>query len=541
MNRLSLYWHTVKALKPGQIVNRIRVRLGGGCALGVLPPAYKGNIRLLESPETLDFDPAFLARFSAEELMEDRVTLLHSGKDIDWTSGWRADDRSALWNYNLHYFEYLFPLVKAWKDTGDRRYLDKTEEIIGGWIEGNPEGTLPGWAAYPTALRIVAWISYYRYAAEALPEDFTARFLESLHAQYRHLSGHLEKDILGNHYFEDLKSLAFAALFFRDDAVLEKALADFKGECAEQILPDGMHFELSPMYHKIILEGVLRLAAALRSAGRPEEEIEARLQPMLDAACSFEGGLARIPLFNDGGANVAKSLSALTETAERYFGLKPCPRNRLEDSGFCFFDGTCGGSRWKLIVDMGQPGPAYIPGHAHCDAMSYELFCDGEPVAVNCGTYAYQCRERSFFRSTAAHNTVMINGKEQSQCWGAFRLAKRSRIKVRRLTENAVVMELTDAYGQKCVRTIRFLPDRVVVRDEAPGARLDVFVHLALPAKLRGSGREEVSKQPYSPEYGIMQEVVCHRFSGMDSVTHTIELTRQNWENRDEAVVSHGE
>jgi hypothetical protein len=91
------------------------------------------------------------------------------------------------------------------------------------------------------------------------------------------------------------------------------------------------------------------------------------------------------------------------------------------------------------------------------------------------------------------------------------------------------------------VRTIRFLPDRVVVRDEAPGARLDVFVHLALPAELRGSGREEVSKQPYSPEYGIMQEVVCHRFSGMDSVTHTIELTRQNWENRDEAVVSHGE
>ena len=55
----------------------------------------------------------------------------------------------------------------------------------------------------------------------------------------------------------------------------------------------------------------------------------------------------------------------------------------MKDSGFYIFKN----GPWKLVVDAGQPGPAYIPGHAHCDAMSYELFKDGKPVLMNCGTY----------------------------------------------------------------------------------------------------------------------------------------------------------
>ena len=67
-------------------------------------------------------------------------------------------------------------------------------------------------------------------------------------------------------------------------------------------------------------------------------------------------------------------------------------KSRFVDSGFYIFKQN----DWKLIVDAGQPGPAYIPGHAHCDTMSFELFRAGKPVIVNCGTYAYQCKERSF-------------------------------------------------------------------------------------------------------------------------------------------------
>ena len=97
--------------------------------------------------------------------------------------------------------------------------------------------------------------------------------------------------------------------------------------------------------------------------------------------------------------------------------------------------------------------------------MSFELFKAGKPVIVNCGTYAYQCKERSFFRSTAAHNTVMVNDTEQSQCWGAFRMAKRSKVNVVSVSENSIVIELIDQCGQAVKRTIQ-LEKNMKVTDE---------------------------------------------------------------------------
>ena len=523
LNKVLLYYNTLQNMKLSQIYSRIKIRLGGSCGIGVrVSENYAETLHSLAIPE-LDFDPVFIARFPAEELMSDKITILHGSKDFDWKSRWNFEDMSALWNFNLHYFEYLFPLVKAWKDSGDNNYLEKTFEIISGWINCNPIGENPSWASYPVSLRIVNWISYYGYTAENMPEEFRKTFLESLHSQYAYLSGHLEKDILGNHYFENLKALLLAAIFFKDDAAFNRILPVFKAECKEEILPDGMHFELSPMYHKIIFEGMLRVALALRKAGKPDSEIESYLQHMLDVAYSFEEDLERVPLFNDGGNNVAKSLDALLITADRYFGLKPCFRNRLESGGFYIFKRETNGHTWKLIVDAGQPEPKYIPGHAHCDAMSYELFRDGKPVVVNCGTYAYQCSERSFFRSTAAHNTVMIDGVEQSQFWSAFRLAKRSSTKVLSVDDNSISMEMTDQKGKKAERKIVF-SDKLTVTDRSNGHNLRSYIHLAEEISVSHNAEETILKQDYAADFGEKLCVVAKELNGKDMIETNIVL-----------------
>ncbi len=527
MGRVSLYYYTVKNMKPSQVTNRLRIKMGKECSLGVSPSDNYTVIQKVESPESLDFDPVFLARFPVEELMENRISILHSSKDMNWKATWEFEDKSALWNFNLHYFEYLFPLIKTWKDTGEKKYLDKTIEMIEGWIEANAARTSPAWSSYTIALRIVTWISYYGYVSDALTKEFQEEFLSSLHSQYVYLSGHLEKDILGNHYFEDLKSLVLAAIFFKDEAVLGKALKDFKAECKEEILPDGMHFELSPMYHKIIFEGMLRVSAALRGAGKKEAEIEAYLQPMLDVAYSFEDGLDRVPLFNDGGNNVAKSLDALLIVAKKMFGLKPRFKGKLESSGFYIFEKIINSRKWKLVVDAGQPGPKYIPGHAHCDAMSYELFRDEKPVVVNCGTYAYQCKERGFFRSTAAHNAVMVEGTEQSQCWGAFRLAKRSSTKVLNVTDDSITMEMTDQKGQKVKRTIKF-SDYLTVRDEAKGKKLLSYVHLTEGFCIHSAtGTSELYSDPYSEDYGKKDSITTTELQSNDRIEYMVSLGKQ--------------
>lgn len=524
MGRVSLYYNTVKNMKPSQVANRLRIKMGRGCSLGVRLSEHYISVQKVESPESLDFDPVFLARFPVEELMADKVSFLHSSKDMDWKATWNFKDKSALWNFNLHYFEYLFPLVKAWKNTDERKYLDKTLEIITGWIDANPVRTGPAWSSYTTALRIVVWISYYGYVSEVLTEEFREKFLSSLHQQFIYLSDHLEKDILGNHYFEDLKSLVIASIFFQDDAVSEKVLSDFITECKEEILADGMHFELSPMYHKIIFEGILRVAVALRGAGKKDTEIEAYLQPMLDVAYSFENGLERVPLFNDSGNNVAKSLDALLITAEGAFGLRPNFKGRLESSGFYIFVKTINSHRWKLVVDAGQPGPKYIPGHAHCDAMSYELFCDGKPVVVNCGTYAYQCKERSFFRSTAAHNTVMVDGTEQSQCWGAFRLAKRSSTIVLNITDDSITMAMIDQKGQRIKRTIT-LSDSLTVRDESERKNLLSYVHLSDGFSVHSSsGAVRCYSDPYATDYGLKESITSMEMRSKSQIDYKISL-----------------
>lgn len=518
MEKLLLYINTIRFMKPSQIYYRLRKKLRRPCSLGVVPVAVSFDGPIFPIP-ALDFDSVFLTRFPAEELMAGKITFLHESEEFGWNSKWDFPKRSPLWNYNLHYFEYLFPLVKAWQDSGDAAYLSKVKEMIHGWVSQNPRGTGSGWAPYTISLRLINWLSCYAYLERALDESFRREMLESMQEQYLFLSSHLEKDLLGNHYFENLKALIICGIFFRDEQTVQAALKEFKVQCAEQILPDGMHFELSPMYHKIILEDVIRVTAALRCAGRQDRELEAYLSPMLDAAYSLEDGLSRVPLFNDGGDNVAKSLNALLSAGKELFSLTPRFRGRLKNSGYYIFQK----GDYKLIVDAGQPGPTYIPGHAHCDAMSFELFRRGEPLLVNCGTYAYQCEDRLFYKQTSAHNTVMRKGIEQSQCWGSFRMAKRARISVLQADESSILMEMKDQKNGIIQRRIRINEKEIVIEDRCPGETLQAFLHCAEPIWEQGfdhwasdSGvivafaqhqSVRAVQMPYAPEYGWKENI----------------------------------
>lgn len=520
-NRLFLYFNTIRYMKPSQVWFRVLKTAGLKCRLKCTAARRYDRTGIVAAIPELDADPVFLRRFPVEDLLRDRVSFLHVTRTFQWDQPWRFDDETPLWNFNLHYFEFLQPLAAAYNGTGEERYLDKSRVMIRAWIRQNPVGSGGnGWASYTIALRLTNWLSYIAALEGKLDAAFLREMSDSMHEQYVYLSEHLEKDLLGNHYFEDLKALVLCALYFEDECMLRCSLEAFRAECREQILSDGMHFELSPMYHKLIFEDVLRVAYALKCAGRRDKEIEGHLQDMLNAAYSLEEGLSRLPLFNDGGANVAKSLDALCAAAENRFGLFPEYKRRFDAGGYYIFRR----GDWKLIVDAGKPGPEYIPGHAHCDAMSYELFHQGKPVLFNCGTYAYQCEERGFFRSTAAHNTVMAQGVEQSQCWGAFRLGRRADVRLLSMDENSIAMEMMDQSGNTVRRTIEIGAREMTVTDEAAGKRLKSFVH--------GDSVDEISTDSactkrtcaYSPEYGIKQNAELLEMEGVGSVVYQVKL-----------------
>jgi uncharacterized heparinase superfamily protein len=83
-----------------------------------------------------------------------------------------------------------------------------------------------------------------------------------------------------------------------------------------------------------------------------------------------------------------------------------------------------------LVMDSGLVGPDYQPGHAHCDTLSFELSLDGARFLTDTGVYHYrESAERRYSRSTAAHNSIEIDGAEQSEVWKSFRVGRRAGIR----------------------------------------------------------------------------------------------------------------
>lgn len=518
---VELYFRTLRYMKLSQVYYRIRKKLGFDCRINAVIKAETGKIHSIKPVPELDFDPVFLSRFIVSDLMSDKISFLHSEAKINWKDGYEIKDQSLLWNYNLHYFEYLFPLFNEYKRTNDRRYLKKASSLIKNWIRKNPikEGGA-GWAPYTIDLRLTNWLSFYSFAERDLSDSFKLTMRESILEQYRFLSRHIEKDILGNHYFEDLKTLVLCAIFFENQEMFDLAYGSFLKECHEEILEDGVHFELSPMYHNIILEGMIKLYVALSEYGYRSSELRIYIQSMIDAAWSIQGSLNRIPLFNDGGNNVAKSLDALVHAAETHLGIRPVFKRAFVVSGFYIFQYK----DWKMIVDAGQPGPDYIPGHAHCDALSFELYKAGEPIITNCGTFAYQSKLRNSFRNTASHNTVMINETEQSQCWSTFRLAGRSSVHVIDIDKHRLVAELTDYRGQKCRRTITF-EKQLIIMDESDGNSLTGFLHPLHPVCIDYScDSMSTIRQMYAPDYGLATEIESVTYSGKNKIAFAMQL-----------------
>ncbi|MGH9375784.1 MAG: heparinase II/III family protein, partial [Terriglobia bacterium] len=82
-----------------------------------------------------------------------------------------------------------------------------------------------------------------------------------------------------------------------------------------------------------------------------------------------------------------------------------------------------------MIFDCGPLGPDYQPGHGHCDILSYELSLHSRRVIVDTGVSTYERGEdRHYERSTAAHNTVRVDGKDQAEIWASFRVGRRPKI-----------------------------------------------------------------------------------------------------------------
>ena len=420
-------FNTVRFLKAGQIVHRLRMRLPAPRIVPVTTASARDWAHAWRLQPLLD--PALIAPGTFEFLGE-------RGR-VDMPGDWNDTARSKLWLYNLHYLDDLNAI-------GAAQHEPELRQLIARWIEDNPPGRGVGWEPYPLSLRIVnlvKWFSRHRVEPE---------WLASLATQADALSQGVEYHLLGNHVFANGKALVFAGAFLaapRAQALLEQGLAILAQQVPEQFLPDGGHFERSPMYHATLLADLLDLveladvsAVASLRAVRPKWIDAAVLAVQwLDTMTHPDGEIA---FFNDAAIGIAPNPRLLAKTAAAMLGTrlpvatrKPFDLRPLRESGYFRIDLAQDGA---ALIDIAPLGPDYLPAHGHADTLSFELSLFGTRVFVNSGTSLYgESEERVRQRGTAAHNTVMLDGADSSGVWSGFRVARRARPTVHGLEQAA--------------------------------------------------------------------------------------------------------
>lgn len=383
------------------------------------------------------------------------------GNNIDWG----FNEYGKLWTYNLNYMDYI---------NQENIEIDTVNQLIQHFIDKTNEKSV-SYDPYPISLRGINWIKFFSR------HNINIRsYNRSLFNQYNVLISNLEYHLLGNHLLENGFSLLFAAIYFKDEKFYKKAINIIRKELNEQILNDGGHFELSPMYHQIILDRLLDSINLIQNNQRIENQnefllfLKEKASLMLSWLMQMTFSNGDIPHFNDSTSDVAPNSSQIFDYAKN-LNIKINKNKQLSDSGYRKFKGN----NYECIIDVGPIGPDYIPGHAHADMLSYVLYIDRKPFIIDSGISSYEKNQiRQNERSTNSHNTVCVNNKNQSDVWGGFRVGKRANIKV--IIDKKDIVE-AEHNGYRPIihkRKFAFSQESIIIEDSLSDKKISGQSHL---------------------------------------------------------------
>jgi uncharacterized heparinase superfamily protein len=474
------YFYTLKYVKFTQIYYRIVKRF-------THPKPNEVVGKLTEYSGKWVCHPLYEQKLFADN----NVRFLNHDGVLNNASAWNNEAQAKLWLYNLHYFDDL-------SSVGASERAKQQVNLINKWIDENPAPVGNGWEPYPTSLRIVNWVK--AFLSGIVPDS---AMVNSLAQQADLLSQDLERHILGNHLFVNAKALIFAGIYLEGKEAsswLNTGLDIYVKELDEQVLPDGGNFELTPMYHVIMLVDLFDLinlwnAYPNRVSASVVEKTKQIATKMLGWLTIMSHNDGEISFFNDTAFGIAPKTSIVLEYATKLGIYSPLANPvssdkltlfNLQNSGYVSIKSY----EYSLIADLAQVGPSYQPGHAHADTLSFEFSLGNQRVFVNSGISEYGLsEERLRQRKTAAHNTVVVNNLDSSQVWSGFRVAKRASILnriVNRVIDNNVRFSAAHngfkKQGVNCIHQRDWLAenDSVTVIDRLIGNYINAVGYLHL-------------------------------------------------------------
>lgn len=385
-------------------------------------------------------DPEETRRDKIDALLKDSFTFNGEthilASPVDWLSNPSPD---VEWHILLHKFYYAVGLGMAYQGTGDNRYLDKWVSLVSTWMDQTPPGFI---AADVAGRRVQNWIYAYHYfvignANSPVDPAFHRRMLQSIVEQVEYLCENLTP--ARNHRTLELYAIFLAGVAFPEmrnaKHWVEFSIHEIARNMQTDLLADGVHCELSTDYHQLVLKNYLCVRRLAKMNGIPvPPEMDQRLVKALEFSMYVHKPDGDIPSLSDGDSR--SFLELLMQGYELYGredmlyvatsgtkGEPPRKRSALfPDSGYAIVHGGWGERELHykdeqyLVFDCGPLGAG---NHGHFDCLNIELAAFGRSLVVDPGRYTYSeagdINWRVLFRGTAYHNTVVVDGKNQTR------------------------------------------------------------------------------------------------------------------------------
>jgi len=434
LKKLQLLYYSLRYTRPHQLFNRLALQVKRKTLVRIAKPdmiertamSDPNALALNTTPPQAPLAPRrYLVKSLDNGIELSFLNRVRSLRDSDGHIDWRPEELKTgtrLWLLNLHYTEFLEALPD-----------DEAGRVMLNWVEQvkpfDPGYWLDNWNSYSLSIRVVVWMQQLAARDLGLNAEEHDIIKGSLIAQMRFLRKNLELDICGNHLIKNIKALIWASSYFdgpeadRWGATGRQLLAR---EVDEQILADGMHYELSPTYHNQVFADLLDCYAAM-GEGLERDTLGLTLDKMSQLAADFRHPDGGVSLFNDCGLYFAykaddcltayHALRGKTVEAQQHIALSSAGYYGLRHEQDLF------------LVDCAELAPDYLPAHGHGDALAFEWSIAGQRVFVDAGVFEYNPGpKRAYSRATSAHNTVNLDGEDQSEFWKAFRVGRRAHI-----------------------------------------------------------------------------------------------------------------
>jgi len=410
---------------------------------------------------------------------------LSFSKLLDYRNPRLVGDIKYLWEINRHL--HLVTLAQAYFLSGEAKYYRVIREHLESWFAACPYRMGANWSsALEVAIRLINWSVTWQLLGgvrSPLFEDaenarFRQRWLESVYQHAQFVCGYFSlHSSANNHLIGEAAGLFIAALTWPHwpgvRAWLQTAKAILEREALLQNAPDGVNREQAVSYQQFVLDLLLLPLLAGKANGQPfSAAYESRIERMLEYLGSIMDVRGNVPMFGDaddglvvrlaqnGDFSPYRSLLAtgailfqrddfklkagalddrtrwlLGSRADALFQAQSAAQTQLPlrqtfpAGGYyilgCDFESD---SEIRLIADAGPVGYRSIAAHGHADALAFTLSVGGQEFLIDPGTYAYHTQGpwRRYFRGTAAHNTLRVDARDQSQSGGNFMWLKKA-------------------------------------------------------------------------------------------------------------------